>query len=374
MNKTMKPHSIYHAVTLNLPKSLCLFGLLIVLTTSAFAQEFKNVAYLCADWGPAMTLSTKPSDKPQFDDTQEEVYFLKQVNSFTRKKLLLADPFSGNKTEDIGHGISIYLCKMKANGGQKTEIKVLWKNPNYPIDTQGASTWMDVNEKTHKIVVSVLFGGSDLTGLWTMNMDGSDLKQIVKPEWGERLTGVDHPSWTPDGRQIVFEERLRGVHPNRFNIAICDADGGRFKRLLESTDKIEYRQPSVSPDGKIFAFSRSPNGYPGGRYIWLANIDGSEPHPLVEAKRVTDGWGDYPAWSPDGKHLYALGAGILDVETGRVLNDHRPKLNGKPWAAEYVHWGTAGLLGSATSFRITLTDSNLVQVQLLCASGLEEVK
>jgi len=49
---------------------------------------------------------------------------------------------------------------MKPDGGDKTEIKELWKNPNYPIDTQGQSTWMDVNERTRKIALAITYAGA----------------------------------------------------------------------------------------------------------------------------------------------------------------------------------------------------------------------
>jgi Tol biopolymer transport system component len=318
------------------------------------AAQRATVIYLCADWGPEMKLPAKQDGKPQFNDAKEDVYFLKQVTS---------------------KGVGIYLCKMKPDGTAKTEIKELWHNPNYPIDTQGHSCWMDINEKTHKIVLSVLFAGTDLMGLWTLDLDGTNLKQIIKPAWGQQLTGADHPSWTPDGQWIVFTERMRGTYPERFNLAVCDANGGQFRHLFEATDKIEYMQPSVSPDGKQIAFSRYPNGYPGGRHIWLSNIDGSDAHALPNPsdKSNTHG-GDYATWSLDGKKLYVLGGGIIDMESGRVLNDRRPILNGKPWAAEYAHWGKLGLLGSANGFRITLTDSEMQTVKLLAVSGQEDAE
>ena len=114
--------------------NLILVGLFVNLGIAS-AQEFKNIEYLCADWCPAMKLPAKKDQQPQFSDAEEEIYFLKQVGSFTRRQHLIPNPFSGSKTEDIGHGISIYLCKMKPDGSDKTEIKELWKNPNYPIDT-----------------------------------------------------------------------------------------------------------------------------------------------------------------------------------------------------------------------------------------------
>ncbi len=326
------------------------------LTSSAAA--YANVEYLCADWGPAMKLPSKLGDKPQISDTDEEIYFLKQVTA--------------------GKNVSIYLCKMKPDGTGKTEIKQLWRNPNYPIDTQGGEgTWMDVNARTHKIVLSILFAGSDVTGLWTMSLDGSEFKQIFKPEWGEHLVGVDHASWTPDGQSIVFEERMRGMHPERFNIAICDSDGKKVKRLFEATDTIEYRQPSVSPDDKQIAFSRYPNGYPGGRHIWLANIDGSDARPLPnpDDKRNTHG-GDYPAWSPDGKKIYAVGAGVIEVSTGNTLLRKSPRsINADGKTIEQYssvvmpHWGKRGLLCSGWGGGITVVDDGFNIQQILASSG-----
>jgi len=340
---------------------------------SAVAQEFANIEYLCADWGPAMMWSGKTNAPPQFSDNEEEVYFLKQVSRFTRRKSMVPNPISGSSTEDVGKGLSIYLCKMKPDGSGKAEIKELWRNPNYPMDTQGQSTWMDVNERTRKIALSITYAGNSITGLWTMNLDGSELKRIINPEQTpQHLQAINHPSWTPAGEWIIFEEEFRGMNPNRFNIVKCDAEGKHFIRLLEATEKVEYMQPAVSPDGKLIAFAKYPNGYPGGRHLWLIETSGANCHQLVNERGGPIG-GDFPTWSPDGKRIYALSAGIIAVDTGQLVNDRRPLLNGKPWAAEYAHWGKLGLLGSANGFRITLTDPELRTVTLLAASGCDPI-
>ena len=246
-------------------------------TAGLFGTDYNNIEYLCCDWGPAMTLPAKTNDVAQFNDAENEVYFLKQVFSFTRKKRLAKDVWSGRDHEDVGRGLSIYLCKMKADGSAKTEIKELWKNPAYPIDTQGQSTWLDVNRKTRKIALSITFAGSDITGLWTMNLDGGGLKRVITPDCNTNyLQAINHVSWTPDGQWLFFEEELRGMNPNRFNIARCDAAGSARRRIFEATAKIQYRQPSVSPDGKQLAYLRMPYGFPGallfGFQIWTAQM------------------------------------------------------------------------------------------------------
>jgi hypothetical protein len=343
---------------------------LVALSPAASAKEFANVEYLCADWGPAMKLPSKPGEKSQFSDADEEIYFLKQVTRFTRRTLLVPDLFSGAKTRDIGRGVSIYLCKMRSDGSAKTEIRELSKNPNYPIDTQDQSTWMDVNTKLHKIALAIKYAGSDLTGLWTMNLDGTELKRIITPaQVGDRYQGINHPSWTPDGKLIVYEEELRGGQPYPFNISICDSNGREQRRLLEAPAKGQYRDPSVSPDGTLIAFAKFPDWYAGQRWIWLADIDGSHVRPLGGTQSRST-WGNYPTWSPDGKRIAVWGS-ILDASNGKTLLEHEPQCQGKQYTYGWAHWGKSGFVGYTVA-GILVTDSELKEAKLIGASNMVE--
>jgi Tol biopolymer transport system component len=358
------------------------------------AQEFCNVEYLCADWGPAMTLPAKPGEKPQFSETEEEIYFLQQVGCFTRRKLPTRDVLSGREYEDEGRGINIYLCKMKADGTGKTEIKELWRNVTYPIDTQGQSSWLDVNEKTRKIALAIAYAGSDLTGLWTMNLDGSDLKQIITPEWTDRyLQTINKPSWTPDGRWIVFEEELRGTNPNQHRIAKCDAEGKHLQRL---TDGPKDQQPSVSPDGTTIVYVHDPRKNLGKNHfgqtmwvaktLWLMDLDGRNkreiPNPEAKPEWPAQGIsGSWPAWSPDGKRIYAAGAGVIDVTTGRRLLRKGPRLISEMGdvveehsTVVMSHWGRKGLVCSGWGVGITVVDEKFDLQRAVATSSLQEMK
>ncbi len=334
------------------------------------AQDFNNLEYLCCDWGPAMTLPTKPNEAAQFNDTEDEVYFLKQATSFTRRKRLGKDLFSGRDYEDIGKGLSIYLCKMRADGSAKTEIKELWKNPAYPIDTQGQSTWMDVNRKTHKIVFSITFAGSDITGLWTVDLDGRGLKRVITPDRNAKyLQAINHPSWTPDGEWIFYEEELRGMNPNRFNIGKCDVRGSGCSRIFEATEKIQYQHPCVSPDGKKLAFLRLPYGYPGAPFVWIANLGGTTAAP-VGGKETIQNCGSAPAWSPDGKQIFLRGR-VLDAQCGDILRSGTPLRDGKAHSEGWVHWGRFGFIGFNLS-GILFTDKELKNSKLIGVPRLVE--
>ena len=318
-----------------------LFGLMRLVP----AQDFNHVEYLCCDWGPAMTLPTQTNEAAKFDDAEDKVYFLKQIGSFTRNRRLIKGLISSRDCEDTGHGISIWLCIMNADGSGKTEIRELWKNPNYPIDTQSQSTWMDVNRKNHKIALSITSGGSDVTGLWTLNLDGSELQHIITPTFaGRYLPEINHVSWTPDGEWIYFEEWLAGSHPQRYNIMKCDKSGGTRTTIFEATEKVQYKEPSVSPNGKRLAFSRYPNGYPGGRYLWTSTVEGKDAAP-IGGKDSPQNWGSYPVWSPGGNRILLGGAGLIDVESGKVINWRSPKCDGVECSYGWAHWCRNGLVG-----------------------------
>jgi len=100
-----------------LPRRFTIVSLIAValMWSSACAREITAVEYLCCDWGPAMILPTKTNEVAQFNDAEDEIYFLKQVASSSRESA------------------KIYLCKMKADGKGKTEIKELWHKPNYSM-------------------------------------------------------------------------------------------------------------------------------------------------------------------------------------------------------------------------------------------------
>ncbi len=105
------------------------------------------------------------------------------------------------------------------------------------------------------------------------------------------------PSWTPDGRRVVFHARhapeKANLLPTR-KIWVVDRDGKNAHKLSDGPAD-EYH-PVVSPDGTKIAFVSEANG---SRDVWVMDADGKN------ALSLTDdpGLEEHPCWSPDGKQI-----------------------------------------------------------------------
>jgi TolB protein len=137
--------------------------------------------------------------------------------------------------------------------------------------------------------------------------DGSHIRLYVqepgKPprRLTDRTPPVEyHGTWTADGRAVLFAAiSLSGTQGN-VDIAAIGADGTGFEvRVGDQGGKLSHQDwPSVSPDGKRFAFSST---HEGNQEIYTAKTDGTD------LQRVTQSPGHeaHPCWSADGRILFA---------------------------------------------------------------------
>lgn len=131
------------------------------------------------------------------------------------------------------------------------------------------------------------FGVSEGDGyaIYTMNADGSDLRQVVPSSpnaWG--------PVWSPDGTTLAFSA---GSGQNR-EIYTIAADGTNAHQL--TTNEADVTGLAWSPDGTQIVFTSIHNGT---SQIYVMQSDGSNPQRLTQ-NSAND---SYPAWSPDGKRI-----------------------------------------------------------------------
>jgi Tol biopolymer transport system component len=131
--------------------------------------------------------------------------------------------------------------------------------------------------------------GTELTfsatqGIYVVGGDGSDLRLVVSQHSGE---GPVAPSWSPDGRRIVYLNISGTEHDtDRAEIRVVRRDGTDDQLLYRSACCIsDWASPTYSPDGRLIAFMESVSD---GNWVVVMTSEGGD-------VRRLPGYGD-PAW------------------------------------------------------------------------------
>jgi eukaryotic-like serine/threonine-protein kinase len=120
------------------------------------------------------------------------------------------------------------------------------------------------------------------------------------------------PSMSPDGKTFAYAAKTAG------NWDIMQARvGGRMQMNLTGDCPQDDTQPAFSPNGELIAFRSERNG--GGIYVMGAT--GESP------RRLTD-FGYNPAWSPDGRRILVATESITRPED-------RAATESRLWVVEY---------------------------------------
>jgi Tol biopolymer transport system component len=136
--------------------------------------------------------------------------------------------------------------------------------------------------------------------VWRMNADGSGLSPITNYEW---VLDQD-PVWSPDGSRVAF---VRFVHgPDQSYVVVANADPpSRLWSEIVLSAWWPISRPTWSPDGTRIAFT-CEGGLPPrpGFDICVVSSGGNRGYSggqLDIDKLMNDAWSDSdPAWSPDG--------------------------------------------------------------------------
>lgn len=182
---------------------------------------------------------------------------------------------------------------MQADG---TGLREILRRGAHGWSIQGHPEWSPDGTR-----IATMGGRSSNSQIYVVRADGSAPFKVTGGPKGPERGGMNlDPSWSPDGRQLLFVgcpsafclPRLQEVY--RVNL-----DGSGLERLTR--DRITDNDPYYSPDGRTIAWLRNTGGRAQLRWgIYRMDADGTGKRPVID-----DGWiNSKPAWSSDGRRIW----------------------------------------------------------------------
>ena len=111
---------------------------------------------------------------------------------------------------------------------------------NPDLDYAGRPKYSPVDDR---IVFEGLANNSLDYNIWTMNSDGTGLKQIT-------ATGGEYPCWSPDGLWIAYSNNLEG----NYDLFIIQSDGSGSPVQVTHTENANEVRASWAPAGDSIAY------------------------------------------------------------------------------------------------------------------------
>jgi tetratricopeptide (TPR) repeat protein len=161
-------------------------------------------------------------------------------------------------------------------GDRRWRIYTAWADGN----DNGVSLGYGQDPQWHTGSNRIVFRGCDergnSCGLWIMNGSGGDRVPLTS------IPGDAHPSWSPDGRYVVFMSQERS---GNWEVYRVDVQSGAVLQL--TTDANIDGLPAVSPDSSRVAFLSNRDG---SWAIWIKPLNGGPEQILAP---IT---GELPNW------------------------------------------------------------------------------
>ena len=195
---------------------------------------------------------------------------------------------------------------MKIDGSDRREI---YRDPRSPAF---APAWSPLGNEIAFTRGRVFAGGNTDNEIYVTSLDGSSVRNVTQHPANDAL-----PSWSPDGKQLVF----RSTRDGNKELYVIGADGAGLTRLTTSPGTDTFPHWSPLGDRIVFASDRT-----GDFEIYSVRPDGSDVRQLTHSP----GLDMHPVWSPDGKWICFASA------RGGLKDEHPLTGNPQPYGDLYL--------------------------------------
>lgn len=144
-------------------------------------------------------------------------------------------------------------------GGNEREVGQVWGGLDWSPDGK----WLAVSDNDRR---------GDSTGIYLTSLDGSQRRALSRPAENSGIFDTS-PSFSPDGRQLVF---IRWISDAAGDLFLINTSDGRMRQL--TFDQKGILSPKWTADGQDILFVSNRNG---NRRVWQISASGGPPA-LVE--------------------------------------------------------------------------------------------